>query len=76
MKKSGYITIIALLAAVAGALAVIAVYLNRREKELEEYEQLLFTEEFNDEFDEEATDELASMEPEVEAPIVDEISEV
>ena len=30
------------LAAVAGALAAVAVYLRRREKELDEYERLLF----------------------------------
>ena len=35
---------IAVLAAVAGALAAVALYLNRREKELDEYERLLFSE--------------------------------
>lgn len=35
---------IAVLAAVAGALAAVALYLNRREKELDEYERLLFGE--------------------------------
>ena len=43
MKKSCLIAVIATLAAVAGALAV-AVYLHRREKELDEYERLLFGE--------------------------------
>ena len=42
MKKSCLIAVIATLAAVAGALA--AVYLRRREKELDEYERLLFGE--------------------------------
>ncbi len=68
MKKSNYIAIIAVLAAVAGALATIALFLSRRQKELEEYEQLLFSEEFNEEFDEEATEELASLEPDTEMP--------
>ena len=35
MKKSCLIAVIATLAAVAGALAAVAVYLHRREKELE-----------------------------------------
>ena len=38
MKKSCLIAVIATLAAVAGALAAVAVYLRRREKELDEYE--------------------------------------
>ena len=44
MKKSCIIAVIAALAAVAGALAAVAVYLRRREKELDEYERLLFGE--------------------------------
>ena len=44
MKKSCLIAVIAALAAVAGALAAVAVYLRRREKELDEYERLLFGE--------------------------------
>lgn len=42
MKKSCLIAVVAALAAVAGALAAVAVYLHRREKELDEYERLLF----------------------------------
>ena len=38
MKKSCLIAVIATLAAIAGALAAVAVYLRRREKELDEYE--------------------------------------
>lgn len=49
MKKTTLIAIVAALAAVAGALVAIAVYLRRREKELDEYEKLLFSEEFEDE---------------------------
>ena len=44
MKKSCLIVAIATLAAIAGALAAVAVYLRRREKELDEYERLLFGE--------------------------------
>lgn len=44
MKKSCLIAVIAVLAAVAGALVAVAVYLRRREKELDEYERLLFGE--------------------------------
>ena len=44
MKKSYLIAVITTLAAVAGALAAVAVYLRRREKELDEYERLLFGE--------------------------------
>lgn len=42
MKKTGFVAAIAALSAAAGALAVGAVYLRRREKELDEYEELLF----------------------------------
>ena len=42
MKKSCLIAVVAVLAAVAGALGAVAVYLRRREKELDEYERLLF----------------------------------
>ena len=42
MKKSGLIAVCTALAAVAGALTAVAVYLRRREKELDEYERLLF----------------------------------
>jgi hypothetical protein len=48
MKKNAFIAAIAALAAVAGALAAVYVYLRRREKELDEYEHLLFSEEFDD----------------------------
>lgn len=44
MKKSCLVAVIAVLASVAGALAAVALYLNRREKELDEYERLLFGE--------------------------------
>ena len=56
MKKSCLVAVIAVLAAVAGALAAVALYLNRREKELDEYERLLFGE-----------DDPETVEPEVAA---------
>ena len=49
MKKSTLIAIVAFLSAVAGALAAAFVYLRRREAELDEYEQLLFSEDFSHE---------------------------
>lgn len=54
MKKSCLVAVIAVLAAVAGALAAVALYLNRREKELDEYERLLFSDDYDD-FDDEDT---------------------
>ena len=45
MKKTGLIAAIAALSAAAGALAVGALYLRRREQELDEYEELLFGDE-------------------------------
>ena len=55
MKKSCLIAVIATLAAVAGALAAVAVYLHRREKELDEYERLLFSDDYDDFDDEDDT---------------------
>lgn len=52
MKKSTFAAIIALLAAIAGALGAAFFYLRRREEELDEYEQLLFSEDYSDEMDE------------------------
>ena len=60
MKKSCLIAVVAVLAAVAGALAAVAVYLHRREKELDEYERLLFGE-----------DKAETVEPAAEQPAED-----
>ena len=60
MKKSCLVAVIAVLAAVAGALAAVAVYLRRREKELDEYERLLFGE-----------DKAETIEPAAEQPAED-----
>ncbi len=48
MKKSTLIALFVALAAVAGVLGALYVYVLRREKELDEYEQLLFSEDFNE----------------------------
>ena len=61
MKKTGLIAAIAALSAAAGALAVGALYLRRREQELDEYEELLFGDE----------DPLAEDEAEEEYEILD-----
>ena len=60
MKKSCLVAVITVLAAVAGALAAVAVYLHRREKELDEYERLLFGE-----------DDAETVEPAAEQPAED-----
>ena len=44
MKQSTFAAIIVFLAAATGALAAAWMYIRRREKELDEYEQLLFSE--------------------------------
>ncbi len=67
MKKSTFGAMVVGLAAATGALAAGAIYLYRREKELDEYEKLLFSDEFNDSVPEENKDE--ENEPEVEVEI-------
>ena len=53
VKKSTFAAILAFIAAATGALVAAALYIRRREKELDEYEQLLFSEDFNDSIEEE-----------------------
>ncbi len=68
MKKSCLVAVIAVLAAVAGALAAVALYLNRREKELDEYERLLFGEDDAETVEPEeaaAEDETGQNDPEI-----------
>lgn len=48
MKKSTVVGLLVVLAAIAGALGALYMYVLRREKELDEYEQLLFSEDFDD----------------------------
>lgn len=61
VKKSTVIALMVALAAVAGVLGALYFYVLRREKELDEYEQLLFSEDFNEDMldpvDDLATDE-------------------
>lgn len=71
MKKSTLITIIVFLSAVVGALAAAFVYLRRREAELDEYEQLLFSEDFSHE-EEPKSDEKAEEPAAAEAPAEEE----
>lgn len=63
MKKTYLIAIIAALAAVAGALTAAAIYLRRREKELDEYEKLLFGEDEAEAEAEAPAEEAAAEEP-------------
>lgn len=71
MKKSVFLAAIAAMAAVIGALVAIAVYLRRREKELDEYERLLFSEDFDDS-DADADDAGTEAAPAAEAaPVAD-----
>ena len=59
MKKSTFGAVLAFLFAAAGALTAAALYLYHREKELDEYERLLFSddyEDFGDEYDEDDED--------------------
>ena len=48
MKKSTFGAILAFLFAAAGALTAAALYLYHREKELDEYERLLFSDDGDD----------------------------
>ena len=48
MKKSTLVALLVFLSAVAGALAAGYCYLLKREKELDEYEQMLFSEEYDE----------------------------
>ena len=56
MKKSTFGAMLAFLFAAAGALTAAALYLYRREKELDEYERLLFNDEDEDDGDDEYDD--------------------
>lgn len=58
MKKSTFAAILVFFAAVAGALAAVYIYLRRREAELDEYEQLLFSEDFSHEENEDVPAEV------------------
>ncbi len=57
MKRSTFVAILTFIAAATGALVAAWLYIRRRERELDEYEQLLFSEDFNDEIGEDDTTE-------------------
>lgn len=67
MKKSTFAAILVFFAFVAGALAAVYFYLRRRESELDEYEQLLFSEDFSHEEDSTVSDEVDAAFAEAEA---------
>ena len=70
MKNTTFAAILMFLAAAVGALVAGALYLRRREKELDEYEQLLFSEDFSDdEADEDEADLESEEDVTVEAPL-------
>lgn len=62
MKKSTFGAILLFLAAAVGVLTAVALYLRRREKELDEYEKLLFSDEYDgdEEIDDLDDDEAAA----------------
>ena len=68
MKKSTFGAVLAFLFAAAGALTAVALYLYHREKELDEYERLLFSDDCDD-FDDEDTDEGTTYEKIPDAPV-------
>lgn len=55
MKKSTFGAVLAFMFAAAGALTAAALYLYHREKELDEYERLLFSDDMEDYDDDENT---------------------
>lgn len=59
MKHSTLVAILLFLAAAVGALTAAWLYIRRREKELDEYEQLLFSDEFDEEDEPVSAEEVA-----------------
>ena len=49
MKQSTFVALVLMLAAAVGALTAAWLYVRRREKELDEYEQQLFSEDLDEE---------------------------
>lgn len=64
MKKSTFGIALAFIAAAAGVLTAVALYLRRREKELDEYESLLYA---DSDFDEDDETTYAPISPEAPA---------
>ena len=76
MKKSTFAALVVFLATAVGSLTAAWLYLRRREKELDEYEQLLFSE--DEDLDEEPAEEPAeapAAEPVAEEPAAEEPKE-
>lgn len=72
MKKSTFGAVLLFLAAAVGMLTAVALYLRRREKELDEYEKLLFSDEYADDADDEDDAEVEAAAPGTEpAPEAD-----
>lgn len=67
MKKSTFGAVLAFLFAAAGALTAAALYLYHREKELDEYERLLFSDDYDD-FDGEDDEDTTTYEKIPDAP--------
>ena len=67
MKKSTFGAVLAFLFAAAGALTAAALYLYHREKELAEYERLLFSDDYDD-FDDEDDEDTTTYEKIPDAP--------
>lgn len=63
MKKSTFGAVLAFLFVAAGALTAAALYLYRREKELDEYERLLFSDDYADDAEDEDEDDVYGDEP-------------
>ena len=72
MKKSTFGAVLAFLFVAAGALTAAALYLYRREKELDEYERLLFNEdEYEDDGEDDYGDDTVYQTIQPEAPAVE-----
>ncbi len=68
MKKTAFISLFVVFAAIAGALVTMYIYLRRREQEVYEYEQMLFNEDFNyEEMPEDSFDDIDEAAFEAEA---------
>ena len=67
MKKSTFGAVLAFLFAAAGALTAAALYLYHREKELDESERLLFSDDYDD-FDDEDDEDTTTYEKIPDAP--------
>ena len=67
MKKTTFGAVLAFLFAAAGALTAAALYLYYREKELDEYERLLFSDDYDD-FDDEDDEDTTTYEKIPDAP--------